>query len=134
MSNDESEGSYLLEQSRLQELEEECKRCLEEHIWTTKEGIRIPISEMSRSHLRNTLRMLRRWAKHQLMVNIKVMLEIDNSIFSPTAEVARDCFDRDFENLLGMKWDDYLEMYVPQFPHLVKEASRRGVTWDDQKS
>lgn len=76
------------------------------HIWTTKDGKRIPIEKMTNNHLRNTLRMLMRKAQ-QVCMKTKSM--------NPATDWRKVAM--------------HPKMHGGKFKNLEEEANKRGLDW-----
>lgn len=92
--------------------------------WTTKEGKKIRVMDMSDSHLVNTIKFLRKAA------SARISSDIDMAISTPpmNGEMAQELFEQGFEELLKETWQDrvptiYLDME--------EEAERRELSHED---
>ena len=91
--------------------------------WTTKNGTKIRICDMSADHLLNTIKMLRRKAQLQYRDTLKFFLHCP----LPNGEMAELDFDNITESVIESDWSDY----VPDiYWNLCTEAARRGLRHD----
>lgn len=86
---------------------------MKEHIHVTKEGTRIPLSELADSHLLNILNWIWRMSKQGI-----TLAELHGS----SADI--DSFDYDERTIKGKKARKHL-----RFKAYTKEAERRGWVW-----
>lgn len=93
-------------------------------IWTTKDGTKIPIKEMTDSHLVNTLKLLHRTAK----ASVERFVTAGNPFHG---EMASDDFDRAQSAALEDPVDaiEHHLRSIPQFEHLETEALKRNLMW-----
>lgn len=90
-------------------------------MWKTKDGEVMPISEMTDSHLANTIALFERSAEKQARAEELVML----SLPGPRGDMAEMAFDRD----LAMMEENGAELVLERYPiyrHLCKEQERRA--------
>ena len=93
-------------------------------VWVTREGECVKVSEMSDSHLLNTIRYLRRKAESQLVrsaYRLGIYLEDDPPDGAYWAAQAAE------DELLNMEPDDVLREDCPTFPAMLAEAKKRGL-------
>lgn len=83
--------------------------------WTTRDGNIIKISDMSDSHLMNTIKLIER--KYTKTVGVYLTGP------RPSGEMAQDAFDEEFDYLNEEGPNGYNEAY----DFLVEEAARRGI-------
>jgi hypothetical protein len=85
--------------------------------WVTRDGQRIPVSDMSDAHLVNTIRYLRRTASLALMDHLNKC--IDSGTRSIWEDVPEEAFDE--------AEDISLKASVPTFRAMLAEAEKRGL-------
>ena len=88
--------------------------------WTTKEGKKIRICDMSDSHLLNSIKMIERQSRLRLEGELSFYM----SCPLPNGEMAQDGFDQEFDALLDATPDDFLPCI---YYNLVDDARRRGI-------
>ena len=100
--------------------------------WTTRDGRNVNVSDMTDSHLINTIRMLR---KNAPSLAYRLLRDMDRYAAS-APDGAADCVamesDLLFDRLLEMyrsvdARDKYLSNSIPQWGDLLREAERRGL-------
>jgi hypothetical protein len=94
-------------------------------IWTTKDGIRVPISKLGDQHLINILRMLKRMA---IAEQNDVIESAGSLMCSVTAEMASYYAEQEFDNAVESDWTEYTQ---PWFENLEREADRRKLSWEN---
>ena len=72
--------------------------------WTTKDGKRVFVRDMSDNHLLNTMRFLIRRAEAERMATILFY----SNASSPRGDMAMDCFEREEEAALEASFWDYI--------------------------
>lgn len=92
--------------------------------WTTIDGKRIPIPELSDSHLLNIIRMLRRQAPHVKEVALE---EGYNFLSTLRGEMATYYAEQDIQSVEDSTDEEFLSEYHPLWDDLVAEANRRGL-------
>ena len=94
--------------------------------WTTKDGSKIRICDMSDKHLLNTIRFIRRVAKASRQY---VLSSYPN--FDPDT-VAFDQAEQGWDNVAQMDLDEYIETepYAGMYSALCQEAIRRELEHD----
>ena len=92
--------------------------------WTTKDGRKIPIKEMSDRHLSNTIAFLRRNAGQNIL---REMTVLNLGLATTNGEMAQDGIERELAALESCGDDEYLSEACPQFDALIEEAEKRGL-------
>lgn len=92
--------------------------------WVTKDGERIPVREMSDSHLVNTIQYLRRNAQIQLMESTLAIGQYLSDDPPDGAWLAATAAEHD---LNGMDADEFALEAYPTFAAMLKEAEQRGL-------
>lgn len=90
------------------------------NVWVTRGEEFIPIAEMSDQHLRNTLRMIRRWmdrAEWQYMGTW--------GLPPPRGEMAQDAYWREMDSFYGLDVALAVAASIPQFVSLSEEFHLR---------
>jgi len=85
--------------------------------WETRDGRKLPITEMSDSHLNNTIKLIER--AHQAQINRVTM---NPPCFQ--GEMAQMCADQEFNALLESEPGDLFPIYN----HMLEEQQRRQRT------
>lgn len=88
--------------------------------WTTKEGKKIAIKNLRDPHLLNILNMLMRVACTRKIST--ELVYIRPPFGGPQGDMARDCFEREFDYVLNLSIGDYLP---PIWDYLEAEAIKR---------
>lgn len=89
-------------------------------VWTTKDGRRIPLHEMTDDHVLNAMRFLAR--AHRRYVDSIVFFGIPEAI----GEMARVAAEQEVTDAMDSAVDDLYPIYAD----LVLEATRRGLVKD----
>ena len=84
--------------------------------WVTRTGERIPVREMTDSHLVNTIRMLRRQSDKYTY--------LEEMGGPPNGEMARDDWDWAVGQCAFLSRDEFFAR-IPTYPALLNEAARR---------
>lgn len=93
-------------------------------MWKTKDGSNIRICDMGDRHLLNAMRMLAQQAEIKRAVSVHRFLQCPQ----PSGDMAQDCYQREFDELLDAEWLDF----VPDiYRSLVAEADRRQLDYED---
>ena len=90
-------------------------------VWVTRDGRRIKVKDMEDAHLVDTVRMLRRWAKFKVELQVLQFLRLPE----PTGDMALMAYDRELDALLERTPDDLLKQTVRTWPALLRELRRR---------
>lgn len=87
-------------------------------IWTTRDGQRIPIGQMTDSHLTNTIAYIYRRA---------AQLQNEALVCYPCfqGEMAQMYAEQEWDALNEMDSEDFAEDVCPQLPYLLAEQERR---------
>jgi len=99
-------------------------------IWITKDGRKIKVKDMEDSHLVNTIKMLIRKYKREL-------IHLRSNITFPTfqGEMAQFYAERDYDYLTDLCLDnsydieELIEQSLPVWEKLVNEAEKRNLEW-----
>jgi hypothetical protein len=91
--------------------------------WTTRDGTRIKIKDMSDSHLINTIRMLERMAPQ---LHWRAIGNVESALCFVQGEMAEFTLDNESNRLSSMTHNEFLEYYVDEYIPLIDEAERRG--------
>lgn len=83
-------------------------------VWTTKDGQRIRIKDMTDTHLMNTIKMMERKVEEEVA-------DIPYPVFQ--GEMAQFYADQDYEAAIRMTPYDRFELYGD----MIEEANRRGL-------
>lgn len=94
--------------------------------WTTRDGRRVRISEMTDSHLVNTLRFLKRQA---VVWQSQYLLDGMSALSMLQGEMAIDSVESDMRRVEMMDDEDFLEAFAPAWLPLCEEAEKRGLNW-----
>lgn len=94
-------------------------------LWTTNDGRRLRICDMTDDHLLNTIRLLQRFAEAE---------RIKSTVFyatctPPESDGALDCFNREFDAVMDSTYEDYVSSI---YCNLVDDARRRGLVVPEQ--
>ena len=94
-------------------------------LWKTKDGRRLRICDMTDGHLLNVIRFLQRVAETK---------RIKTTVFyvtctSPESDGALDCFNREFDAVMGKTYEDYV---LDIYHNMVDDAERRGLNVTEQ--
>jgi len=78
--------------------------------WTTKDGQKIPIKEMTATHLANTIALIERQAEAEC---VRLILEGENFLPCVNGEYAQDSIENDLDNLMdyGLNPNEIHPMY-----------------------
>lgn len=125
MCDDMSEGEYQYQMAMCDAAGEDTRPEPTVTIWVTKEGQRIHVKMMTDRHLVNTIKMLRRWASK---ARLTAAMEADSFSATTNGEMAELFASQDAERLYAMDDDDFIEMQVPTWERLLKEAEKRGLS------
>jgi hypothetical protein len=103
-------------------------------IWTTRDGRKIAIPNMSDQHLLNILAFLRRRVHHykkQIAVKMLMNCTVASMMFDEVREEAIDAMREDalatIRELSAMPDDEFLPKVFPIWKHLYAEAMKRGI-------
>ena len=102
-----------------------CPYCLGGEVaWTTKDGRKIRIEDMTADHLRNTVAYLRRNAEA-----FRAYASFDHFFRGkpPNGEMAQIAWEHEGRSIERLSDDDVLRREVPQFPYLLQEMEARGI-------
>ena len=97
-----------------------------QYTWKSKDGTVTPISKMSDSHLRNTLRMLYRRAEKQVGVDLRMALSMGSVV--TVGGMAEFCAADAIQNAMEQTPWDVLDG-VAKWDRLLHEAEKRGLDW-----
>ncbi len=92
--------------------------------WMTAEGDIVRIIDMEDRHLRNTIRMLTRWADAEIERELDAAFRC-STMFS--GENATDLIEQGIDDLLDVRPQDYAYEVYKAYPRMVKEAEKRGL-------
>lgn len=91
-------------------------------IWVTRDGQRIPVKDMTDSHLINTIRLLR---GNALPFKIGELKPLSHYIANDPPDGAYDAAMMEIDQLVEMDDDEYLSARIPTFDAMLAEAKRR---------
>lgn len=94
-------------------------------VWTTKDGTKVRISDMSDTHLCNTIRMLERGAEARRNIALLEAYSIEACV---SGDMASLCISQDIKALQEGDLDQFLP---PIYEHLLGEAYKRGLKLQD---
>ncbi len=112
----EAEMDALVERAGRDALLEQQARDCSVGIWRTRDGLPVHVSAMHEAHLRNALAMLRRNG----FIGEKTLAAYFSGPL-PRGEMAKDAYDRGFEEVVESKFNPYVDL-------LEAEMKRRGLT------
>lgn len=95
---------------------------MNKRIWTTKDGIKIPINKMSDIHLLNTLKYLEKRGKQVFEENLRAAYAVSGT-FSDDSMASYYC-DQDISSMEEQGFDPY---DIPFYEELHKEALKRDL-------
>lgn len=93
-------------------------------IWTTKDGKKVPIKDMTDSHLINTIRMLRRVGWYYKEAELASAYAAASTL---QGEMATYYAEGDLDIMEQESMDDFLRRTVPQYCGLMEELRLRGL-------
>lgn len=96
---------------------------MNESEWTTKDGRKIRVCDMSDSHLVNTIKMLWKHARSRKIKKDVFLLACE----PPTAEGAALAFEQGCDEQFSLEWEDEVD---PIFHEMMDEADKRGIKLD----
>lgn len=121
-----------------------------DQIWVTKDGRRIAIPNMSDSHLLNTIALLRRHEerakmrqlcdqllgiqKHRFVWDMFELAEHEEEVFAQAIADRHKVLLDLKEELFNMPEDAYLREHVPQFKYMLREAYKRKLLIEVDKT
>lgn len=88
--------------------------------WKTKDGKIIKIKDMEDNHLINCIKFIEKNAEQY----VNGMKNFYMSCPSPNGEMANDCFEQEFDEVMELDVDDLLEKNS-KYKLMVKEAKKR---------
>lgn len=88
-------------------------------VWTTHDGVEIPVGKMTTSHLCNVLCLLRTWARKKCN-----KMNVHPNSPEPQGEMAQDGYWQEFDRWLHYDLDDILGTH-PFYQHLIRELNTR---------
>lgn len=92
-------------------------------VWKMRDGKNISIKKMGDDHLRNTLRMIERVAKHKHAYYFDAACEMD-SVFGGGDTMAAESAEAAFDEECDKTWEDYLpEIYFEMKYELKSRAN-----------
>lgn len=92
-------------------------------IWTTKDGQRLHVSEMTDSHLLNTIRFI---GRNAFAFQMRDAFELWNGAESTNGEMASYSLEQEGERIAEMSDWEYLEHHEV-YQAMLREAKRRGL-------
>jgi len=95
------------------------KKC---EYWTTKDGTKIKIQDLTNDHLINIIKFLRRYASKKLDEEIDTGYSV---LASLGGEMAQFFCEQDLDRLESMTVDDYLSNSFPPYDALLEESFKR---------
>ena len=90
-----------------------------EHIWTTKDNRKIPVSKMVDKHLLNSLRMCQR----MIVEEREMLIWGSHPVFGPRGDGAQMAFEKELEDMVNMAM---IARYW--IPILKKEVEKRNLS------
>lgn len=94
---------------------------LEKAVWTTKDGRKIRIKDMTHDHLLNTITYLRKWAR---LIRIETLRSISKDVKKGNPDA---CMLHDVLLEHGHETDEVLKYCVSAWNDLFAEAKKRGL-------
>jgi len=94
--------------------------------WTTHDGRKLQIKDMSDQHLQSTISLLERAAMRKRDMRVAFYLNCDQ----PNGEMAMDAFEQECEEAFASDWTDYLPGI---YDDMVSEQARRAVALENVK-
>jgi hypothetical protein len=92
--------------------------------WTTKDGRKIKIRDMTDSHLLNTIAILERVAKSH---KVQEMLAAYSCLSMLQGEYATYAAEQDINRIANEDVSDFLLRTNDSYEHLLEESGRRGL-------
>lgn len=91
--------------------------------WKTKDGDVLNIKEMSDNHLINTIKFIKRNTDNY----VEKMQTFYLTCTEPNGQMAQDCFDREFEEVMDLDSEELLENNSA-YKTMLKELNRRNLS------
>ena len=95
---------------------------MSDKVWTTKDGKKIKIKDLTDSHLVNIVNLLHRTAEKHLLQEITAAYSISATL---NGEMAQLCCDNDIVNMENMDLSEWLSYNVACYDNLIKEVEKR---------
>ena len=89
-------------------------------LWTTRDGRRIRICDMSDEHLLNVVKLLQRFAEATRITTVNLYVNTPG----PQGDMAQYLFEQEFDAVLDSTYEDYLPEI---FDNIELEVKRRGL-------